>query len=177
MSAPAVLTRAATPGDYDAIAALHIASWRSAYRGILPDRRLEREIPTLLREAWTPERVGAEDIVLVAEAPGRGGGALVGFVAIRDAPVPLIDNLHVAAAAQGSGIGRRLLAEGASALRRRGRDTAELWVFAANQAALGLYRRLGGAAVDEADKDVFGEPVPSIRVHWPTLTPLIEAGG
>jgi GNAT superfamily N-acetyltransferase len=33
--------RAATPSDVDAIAELHLASWRAAYRGIVPDAFLD----------------------------------------------------------------------------------------------------------------------------------------
>ena len=35
-----MITRLATPADADAIATIHIASWRSAYRGLLPDELL-----------------------------------------------------------------------------------------------------------------------------------------
>ena len=85
--------RAATIADADAIAALHAASWRSAYRGILSDSTLGPALDDERRSHWRGElaAMAPADTVLIADGLGfvaawaegdRGFGAY-------------IDNLHV----------------------------------------------------------------------------------
>ena len=68
--------RPASVADADAIAALHAASWRSAYRGIFKDDTLGPSLDGERREHWRG-KLGAmtpQDTVLIADD--------VGFIAV-----------------------------------------------------------------------------------------------
>jgi len=71
--------RAARPADGPAIAALHTASWRDAYRGLLPDAYLDTDVVAEHAALWQ-ERFAATDaassvVTVVAEHEGE----VVGF--------------------------------------------------------------------------------------------------
>jgi CheY-like chemotaxis protein len=74
-----VEVRDATSADARAIATVHVTSWRAAYRGLLPDRFLDRLSVDERAPTWRRRIDGRHDAeaVLVAERDG----AVVGFLA------------------------------------------------------------------------------------------------
>ncbi len=66
----------ATPGDARAIAELHTAVWREAYRGLVPDQYLDTTTVEDRRTRWAL-RLGSGD---------RHGGAVIGVASWSDRP-------------------------------------------------------------------------------------------
>lgn len=164
--------RTATRRDAAGIAALHTASWRSAYRGLVPERRLGAGLENDRRWRWRVllATMTARDVVLVADE----GEQLVGFIAIwtdRSAPA-LIDNLHVAPELRGKGIGELLLRAAARGLRARKIKRTFLWAFVANGPALRFYKRLGGLADRRSFREFPPATPPCQRVVWRRLDQL-----
>ncbi len=158
--------RPAAAADLPAIRDLQIASWQRAYRGILPDAFLAAEVPALLAGRWAA-LPGPHWIVGTAWRDG----ALAGFVSVdRDRTGgAYVDNLHVAAAAQGRGVGRALMAAAAGQLAREGHRRLWLTVVRENAQARGFYRRLGGREGPVAEELLYGQPVAAIPVMWRDL--------
>ncbi|MGK9231434.1 GNAT family N-acetyltransferase [Inquilinus limosus] len=168
--------RPATAADAAAIADLHQRSWRSAYRGLLPDAYLDGPAAGDLAAHWG--KVFAKDeprrVVLVAAAPD----GLAGFVAAwpKGPERALIDNLHVAPGLRGGGIGRRLMGRAATELRYLGFRAAVLEVIEGNCDARGFYRRLGGQEGELFVEPIGGHPTRVIPVAWDDLATLEAAG-
>ena len=145
MSGP--LIRPAAPRDVQTIAALVVASWRAAYRGLVDDRVLD-DLSVAERTVRWRARLGAtETSTTVAEI----GGAVVG-VCSTSAPSPDDDAtpgvaelsvLYVRPDRWREGIGRALLRQALDDLSTRGWRTVTSWVLAANEPALAFYRDLG----------------------------------
>jgi len=169
--------RPATAADSAAIAELHQRSWRSAYRGLVPDSYLDGRAGTELAARWS--RTFAKDeprrVIVVAMAPD----GIVGFVAAwpSTARMALIDNLHVAPGQRGGGIGRRLMGRAAAELRGLGFEAAFLEVIEGNHGARGFYRRLGGIEGELFLEPIGGHPTPVFPVIWDDLAVLEAAGG
>lgn len=169
--------RPATAPDAAAIADLHQRSWRSAYRGLLPDSYLDGRAGTELAARW--RRTFAKDeprrVILVALAPD----GIVGFVAAwpNTSRMALIDNLHVAPGRRGGGIGQRLMGRAAAELRRLGFRSVFLEVIEGNHDARGFYRRLGGIEGELFVEPIGGHPTRVIPVAWDDLAVLEAAGG
>ena len=162
--------RTATDADRAAIAAIQAASWRTAYAAVLPQAWLEGRLEPEVLAHWLAEPIPPQDVVLLAEAPEP-----CGFIAVRDGPVPYIANLPVRPEWRTRGIGRLLMQAAARALMETGRDTAYLWGVESNAGAIRFYRRLGGQFGQEADREMFGNPVRAIRVDGPDLRVMLAA--
>lgn len=167
--------RRASAADADAIAALHAASWRSAYRGIFNDATLGPSLDGERRAHWRGKLAAMvpDDTVLIA-------GDL-GFIAVWAKGDPgfgaYIDNLHVRPERRSGGLGRRLLGEAMGRVAGRGETRAYLWVFDDNVRAIDFYRRLGGEVVGGGFDEIDGKQVAHSRIAWRDTARLAEACG
>ena len=176
--APAVRIRAMQAEDASTVAALHAASWRRAYREILTHAYLDSDLEGERRSVWTTKLSVADGslgwIAFVQDVPA-------GFVFVRpreDAQWgTLVDNLHVQAAYQGHGLGRRLLHTVGGWTAVHTPDVGvHLWVFADNVAARGFYQRVGGREVERTDRAAAdGRWLPEYRVAWSSPDALTAA--
>jgi len=140
--------RDATVADARAIAEVHVAAWRWAYDGLLPDAALERlsveEIEGRWHERFEDPRPGWG--CAVAAERGR----IVGFVSYGppeeppEAPeVGAVYALYLGRSVLGRGIGRALLERATEGLRDAGWKRAVLWVLETNERARRFYERAG----------------------------------
>ena len=178
-STPELDLRIAGPGVADRVAALHAASWRSAYRGLLADAYLDGDIEGERRAAWRGRLAAPEagDQTVLA----CSGDAVLGFCCFRFDADPqwgtLVDNLHADPARRGLGVGRRLLSE----VARRADAAApgrpvHLFCLEGNGAARGFYERLGGDVVERcAHDEPDGLRHPVVRYAW--ASPAALAAG
>jgi ribosomal protein S18 acetylase RimI-like enzyme len=174
---PSITLRRAGPADWTAIAAIHAASWRSAYRGIYPDSYLDGEVPAERRAFWC-EAFGGMDPELDAVFLAEQADEAVGFACLRrkaEAAGPLLDNLHVLPERKSGGIGRRLIAAVAAWLVAKEPDAAlQLVVWADNVAARRFYARLGGREVETFEAPTpGGGTAPQMRVRWERAADLV----
>lgn len=154
--------RPAIPHDAAAIAGIHVRTWRSAYRGLLPDAALNAMTPEQRQPGWDRllRAPPADHAVLVAEADGR----VIGFCSTgrtRDGGAPTdtfeLFTLYVEPDAQGQGAGGALLRAGEAEMRRAGAERAVLWVLEGNENALRFYRHHGWWPTGEAKREmIFG---------------------
>lgn len=162
----------AEQADAAAIAMLHVESWRSAYRGLLPDAFLDGPIVEDRMRLWRDRlNGGAPDRQLVLKALSED--ALIGFVCVLADNDPLygprLDNLHVKPTRKRGGIGSRLFR---AAYDWVGRDVPgrpmHLWVIEGNVPARRFYDRLGGVLSERRMLEVVpGILVPELRYVWP----------
>ena len=144
--------RLATPADAEAIAALHLASWRSAYRPFLPPGVLEAlELAPHVVE-WR-RRVGVPEVRIELE---ERAGTLIAFCAHgpsgdedakarTDARTWEIKNLHVRPDLRGTGSGGMLFDLAVVHGRAVGAAALTLWVVEGNRDARGFYEKKGMA--------------------------------
>ena len=164
MSGRALHFRNATRADAIAVATLHAESWRLHYRGAYRDAYLDGDVVADRLRVWE-ERLSdpvPNQLVVLAEEDD----ASIGFACVygrHDAAWgSLLDNLHVRADRQRSGIGVALVAEVAAWCRAHHGDCGlYLWVLAENVRAQRFYQRLG--ASDEGGE--WSEPPGGGRIH------------
>jgi GNAT superfamily N-acetyltransferase len=139
--------RPASAADVDAIAAVHVACWKSAYRGILEASVLEALRVEERARRWQDWISGPGVHVLVAVR----GSRVIGFTRLCPAaPVASppessaeVSHLYVDPSEQGGGIGLALLTRAFGLARESGYRTGLLWVLERNAAARAFYERFG----------------------------------
>jgi ribosomal protein S18 acetylase RimI-like enzyme len=173
--------REATPDDVAGIARVHVESWRTAYRGILPDSFLDGLTPESREERWRERLTNPvlQQFTLVVEDEL---GRLVGFAfggPERDG-TPGYDGevyaIYLLAEWRRQGIGRQLLGLSARHLMEQGFRTAMLWAMEANRRARSFYEVLGGQLVGRKMMIIADTPQIEVAYGWPDLTMLVNAG-
>jgi ribosomal protein S18 acetylase RimI-like enzyme len=150
--------RPATPDDAEAVARVHVETWRAAYAHALPAEGLAGLSVTQRTEMhrrFPP---------VVAEVDGE----IVGFVSVGPGTDPDTDGelyaIYVLPDHWGSGVGRALMRAGEERLRELGHQHAVLWVLEDNPRARRFYEAAGWT-LDGTRRpiEIFGQPVPEIR--------------
>lgn len=150
---PGIEIRRASAGDAAAIAKVRVDSWRTTYRGLIPDAYLDAMEVEKSTALW--ERVLSAEDSAVSVFVATHDDEIIGFAAGN----PLKEAKHGADAEitavylrrdyQRAGIGRRLLGAIVETQRAHGATAMIVWVIAGNKAARHFYEDLGGELVIE----------------------------
>jgi len=102
-------------------------------------------------------------------------GGLVGYGAGSKAQgVAQVSTLYILKAAQGRGLGRRLLGSLARVMAAQGATSLRLWVLNGNEGARAFYERLGGAPRGERAVGGWGGGHRETAYDWPDIDALVE---
>lgn len=167
-STPGVLIRAQRPADAEALADVHLRSWRWAYAGLIADSYIDllwsQRAERVERTRRMIAEAGPEERFWLAER----GGVVVGLAmtsASRDPDaVPgtgEVGAIYLAPEAAGQGIGRALFTHAVDDLRGRGYRQSTLWVLDTNLRA----RRFYEAAGWQPDGATKVEERPGVMLH------------
>ena len=175
----AIVVRPARHADAAAIGAVHVAAWRSAYPGILPDHYLAG-LSATRQAAYYDRSIGGGGVLVAARASSDAAGQVprvVGFATVGRSRSPAlaegeIETLYVLDDWRERGLGRRLLGAAATRLAALGCGSAFLWVLRDNPSRW-FYERLGGRAVMAADVGVAGVAVAQVAYAWDPIGLLL----
>jgi hypothetical protein len=183
-----IALRKARAADAIAIGAVHVAAWRSAYPGILPDVFLAK-LSVSRQAAHYDAAIRGGTGVLVAIASGTdvpegSGPRIVGFAtagrarqvdaAGRRLAEGEVETLYVLDDWRERGIGRRLMRASAGHLLEIGCRSAFLWVLRDNPSRW-FYQRLGGKQIAEAPTNVAGQTILQTAFVWDPIQQLLAA--
>jgi len=143
--------RTLTGSDIDALAEVHVRTWRSAYAGIVPAEVLDALDPAVFAERRRSRPVLPGAVTLVAD----DGGTIVGFTSFGpgrvdeaggdedDRSAGELYAIYVDPGHQRAGAGKLLLAAAMDGLAKAGFSEMRLWVFTENHPARLFYERFG----------------------------------
>jgi L-amino acid N-acyltransferase YncA len=171
--------RKATPADADAIARIHVDSWRSTYYGMLPGTYLSRMSRGGLRAQWATRlaETTRSELTLVAEHDGTVAGFAV-LTRCRDRDMAQfaaeVTMLYVHPTLAGAGLGTALMNRCNEILEARSYRWLVVWVVEANTTARGFYRHIGLRNDGQSRVDRFdGSGVRVVRYARP-INPVID---
>ncbi len=159
--------RSATPDDAATMAAIHIAAWRTAYRGLVPDSFLSALDHGRRTERFRDFLDSGSGETYIVERDGQALGHLT-IGPCRDdnldeRSVGEIWGIYIAPAHWRQGIGTQICRRAEEMLSARGFGRIVLWVFKGNDRAKRFYEAMGYTP-DGATKIIeVGVPLPAIR--------------
>jgi GNAT superfamily N-acetyltransferase len=156
-----VVIRSGTPEDAEAVARVHLETWRAAYGHVFPAEQLaDMSSERVAQRAALHRRFPP----IVADADG----CIVGFVSVgpsrdEDAEGELLA-IYVHPDQWGTGVGRALIEAGEQELGARGHSDVVLWVLEDNPRARAFYERAGWTTDGTRRPiEVFDVEVPEVR--------------
>ncbi|HEX2646016.1 MAG TPA: GNAT family N-acetyltransferase [Candidatus Dormibacteraeota bacterium] len=169
------MVRRAVISDAAAIAGVHVATWRTAYRGLLPDEFLASLGEAGYEERWRRNLGQSASQVYVADenddvvgfaSGGRERAGEPGFHGELYA-------IYVLEKAQGHGHGHRLVHAVAQGLHEMGLADMIVWVLRDNPTARRFYERLGGVYVRAQPITIGPTTLQEVSYGWTNLERLI----
>ncbi len=172
-----MITRDATFDDIPSITKVHVDTWRTTYRGIVPDQHLANLSYDRRANRWNQIlSQGSEDgnFTYVAE---DASGEVVGFAngGVERTGNPLykgeLTAIYIRQTHQGKGIGRCLVRSVAQRLSQLDIDSMLVWVLGDNPACQ-FYATLGGTRIYEKELEIGGKPLIEVAYGWADTTNL-----
>lgn len=172
-----MIIRPVTSSDIAEVAAVQAASWKTAYRGLMPDAGLDAVSAADFAHDWRILVNDASRTNLLVEYEGRVAG-YVSFGPGHDTDVSgqaagEIHGLYLAPTYWRMGLGRAICQAALQSLWGAGYDVIVLWVLSGNMQARGFYERAGFALEPGREKTVrkFGADLHHVRYRmtaWAT---------
>lgn len=172
--------RPALSTDAAGIARVHVETWRSAYRDLLPADYLQSLRYQDREEMWTKiigQPFATKNFVLVlADEQNNIHGFISGGPSreVIWGPVGEVYAIYLSAPLQGQGYGKKLFLAGLEQLALRGFTSAGLWVLAKSQ-ALSFYTAQGGQAGGEKWETIGGQKLQERAMIWDDIFTALKA--
>jgi ribosomal protein S18 acetylase RimI-like enzyme len=165
--------RKATLADASAIATVHVAAWKEAYRGIVADEFLDNLSIQRRTEQWTnslSNEAHPYHHAFVAEVNGQVVGfSNFGVAQIKDTGFDgELFAIYILKAAHKMGVGRMLVQAVVNGIRDMGGKSMMVWVLKDNPAS-GFYEKLGGEYLYEKPIDIGNETLMESAYGWRSL--------
>jgi ribosomal protein S18 acetylase RimI-like enzyme len=173
---PASSLRPARLSDAQGIGGVQVASWRTTYRGMVPDHYLAGMSVDDHARRWTRllGQPGNLSLTFVVEEAGRLVGFAMGGPEREGDPRfrGELYAIYLLREAQGRGYGRALVEAVAAELLRQRLSSMLVWVLRDNRPARGFYERLGGIFLREHQLDFgAGFTVQEVSYGWEDVRP------
>lgn len=172
-----VLIREAEEADAAGIGKVHVDSWRTTYKGIVPKTFLDNLSSDSRRDIWSAAIQRADRYVYVAENEKKD---IVGFISggeNRERESEYESELYaiyLLDAYQRQQIGRRLTHSLVRRLMHAGFSSLLVWVLANNPSRI-FYERLGGKYIKTQQLRIDGKRLDEVAYGWTDLHALEKA--
>ena len=167
--------RKAVLADAKGIAKVHVNSWRSTYKGIIPEEVLQRMSYNEREARWM--QMIPEYPVFVAET---GEGEIIGFASggkERSGNYPEFDGelyaIYLLQQCQGQGIGKALVKKIAESLKEMGSCSMLVLVLAENKSRY-FYESLGAKLISTEQETIAGMKFSELVYGWKSIEQIFS---
>ncbi len=173
-----MVIRKAELKDIAGIAKVHVDSWRTTYKGIVPDTFLNSLSYESREQIW--KRGIEENHIYIAEDEN---GQIVGFATggkertgKYEAYKGELYAIYLFEEQQGNGLGKKLIKSVVDDLLDKKLNSMLIWALEENPAC-GFYEKLGGKKVDTAEIEIDGQKLGEIAFGWNDLSGIFVKDG
>jgi ribosomal protein S18 acetylase RimI-like enzyme len=175
-----ITIRQATTADAAALARVHIDTWRTTYRGIVPDSYLDAMSYERGANNWANRIQEAAEskyfIYVAVDTSEQVAGFISGGPNRIDDPFYKgeLYAIYILQSCQGQGIGRLLTQALVKSLLAANIQPMMLWVFEKNASARRFYESIGGQFLKTNWFEINGVPLEEVAYGWPDLRVLLK---
>lgn len=164
--------------DLFSVSKIHVDTWKSTYKKIVPEEFLNNLTYEKQNEKWLNRLFNngnTNEFMYVAE---NEFGEVVGFstAALNDKDCKIhstLFTLYILKECQNRGIGRLLVKTVAARLKSLGAESIVLWAFAENNAC-NFYEHLGGSQADKNVVNIAGVDLVEVSYQWEDINSLAD---
>lgn len=167
--------RKAICSDAKAIAKVHLDSWMTTYRHIVPDSYLNGLTYEAREQLWNENLKQCTAFVAETEI-----GEVIGFADCgneRSGDYPGIEgevySIYILEDYQGQSIGKMLMQAVSKELLANDIQSMLVWVLKENQSS-GFYEKLGGKVIDEKYITIAGKQIPELAYEWLDIRQVLK---
>ncbi|WP_455661524.1 N-acetyltransferase family protein [Pradoshia sp.] len=163
--------RPANVADAPYIAEVNVESWRSTYKGLVPDKYLKEMSCSKRERQWRLIIENPNSIVLVAE---QEDGRIIGYISggrERSGKSSFEGELYaiyLLEDCQRKGIGKKLVKELVHEMRNQQISNMMVWVIEENPSK-GFYESIGGKPFIKEKLFISGKELQEVGYGWPSL--------
>ncbi|MBO0998912.1 GNAT family N-acetyltransferase [Bacillus sp. SD075] len=167
--------RKAMEEDINGIANVHINSWKTTYKGILPDQYLFSLNPKAKKKNWLRNLKMLHNATFVAE---NDNGEIVGFAAggPEQSNDPHIQGevyaIYLLKEYQRRGYGRKMVKEVIHELMKMKHKNLIIWALKDNPSC-GFYRAIGGQVIAEKNVKMAGIELIEVGFGWGDIQDIL----
>ena len=165
-----MLIRKAELEDVKGIAKVHVDSWRTTYKGIVPDSFLENLSYEQREKVWK-SGIEANQVYIAEDEKGQ----IVGFASggkertgKYEAYIGELYAIYLLEGQQGKGLGQKLFQLVVADLEEKQLHSMLIWALAENPACR-FYEKLGGKKIDTAEIELDGNKLSEVAYGWDEL--------
>ncbi|NEP63192.1 MAG: GNAT family N-acetyltransferase [Symploca sp. SIO2G7] len=172
-----MIVREATHSDVAAMARVHVDTWRTTYRGIVPDKLLANLSYEKRENGWHQVLKNASEDGNFTYIAEDESGKIIGFAngGLERASDPVykgeLNAIYILMSHQRKGIGRELVRTVTQKLSQMEIYSMLVWVLAENP-AYRFYETLGGQKVYEKEIERGGAKLIEIAYGWQDIANL-----
>ena len=166
-----LLIRSATEADVTPVAQIHMASWRDAYRGVIPDAVIDARTVEGAVAMWFANLAQFPLNLTVAQMADRqiAGFSCAGPVTDQERSGPYefeVYALHVRPDLRRNGVGAALLHQAMTRARDLGTRSLIVWTLENLHLSRRFYEREGGTLVKRGEWQIGGVTLPDLAYGW-----------
>jgi GNAT superfamily N-acetyltransferase len=156
--------------DAAGIAKVHVDSWRTTYKGIVPDSFLDRLSYEKREQIWRGG-IEANGVYIAEDESGRvvgfasGGAERTGKY---EAYIGELYAIYLLEGQQGKGLGRMLFQSVVNDLKEKKLNSMLIWALEENPACR-FYEKLGGKKADTAEIEIDGKKLGEVAYGWESI--------
>ncbi|ALC85257.1 GCN5 family acetyltransferase [Bacillus sp. FJAT-22090] len=166
--------RKASKEDIHHVSRVYVDSWRTTYRGLVPDDYLKELSYDDAEKSWNDFLNNEnEPFIYVAISDI---GEIIGFASGKSIDDKNFDgelySLYLLQECRGLGVGRQLVSAIAKHFKEKDIHSMMVWVMKQNKSGLGFYERMGGKEYIRRTSMFGGTKVEDVAYGWKDISVL-----
>ncbi|MEC1724450.1 MULTISPECIES: GNAT family N-acetyltransferase [Bacillaceae] len=166
--------RIASKEDIKGVLRVYVDSWRTTYRGLVPDDYLDELSYEDAEKRWI-DFLNNENEPFIYVAISNTG-KIIGFASGKSIDENNFDgelySLYLLQECRGLGVGRQLVSAIAKHFKEKCIYSMMVWVMKQNKSGLGFYERMGGKEYIHRTSTFGGAAVEDVAYGWKNISEL-----